>query len=691
MTVIRSPLYSPLRSPLRSPLALLKGGGVAAPAIVLSATSIAEGPDIGRVVAALSVINLPDGVTVTGYTLTADPDDMFDISTDDLITTAALDYEAATSHAYTIEAALSEGGPVTRSGVIAVTNVFEEPDLVALTLDADEIVGGSEDGTVVGAVVGQTSGSTLSLIDDAGGRFALDGTDIVAGATATDYDTATSHSITIRETLADSSNSPRDSVIAVTVTSALVAPVITGSVAISGDAIEGQTLTAAAPSYTGSGAETWQWVRDGSPISGATSITYLIVEDDVGASLAAQFTVTNDAGADDATSAGTDAVEDVILNAFASGLDGFWLDAAAPSRLYQALGGFNVSTIATAYTAGNTVGVALDQHLPIYDGAAVSLASVLALQTNLVLNGDLSTNDLTDWTVTTTGTGAADASTGAMILTGTAAAGGNRALVSQSQSVTAGDFYYGAADVVITSGAMQQIFGTVPGAADHFGSNAAATRTHEAIFAAKGSTNYASFGTQADGSVISADNVVLKHLPGNHSSQATAGSRPTYQSGPVLRSVLDDNLLTKYVGAAANTLFYLGLFNAASDVALGSKGASDGRLFLGTDASGRIAGGVGTDSTSTIHGSADIRGVRDCYALRNDGSTVDLWEGLSNVYSAAQAGAPTTAVPLRVMALNDNGTGASFLDGDGTVWLAFADALADWQVTAIIKKLRSRI
>jgi hypothetical protein len=193
-----------------------KGGG--SPALRLSSLSIAEDAGIGDVVGTLSVSNLPDGVTVTGYTITADPDDVFDISSDDLVTTAALDYETATSHSVTIEAALSAGDPITRAFSISVINVFEEPDLDPLTLDADEIESGAAADTVVGAIEGTTGGSTLSLVDDAGGRFALDGLNVVAGAVATDYDTATSHNITIRETLADSSNSPRDSVIAITVT-----------------------------------------------------------------------------------------------------------------------------------------------------------------------------------------------------------------------------------------------------------------------------------------------------------------------------------------------------------------------------------------------------------------------------------------------------------------------------------------
>lgn len=104
------------------------------------------------------------------------------------------------------------GGSTTASG--------EGTSLDALSLDADEIEEGSAEDTVVGALQDTTGGSTLSLEDDAGGRFKLDGLNIVAGPTATDYGTATSHNITVRETLAEAVNSPRDSVISIAVTEA---------------------------------------------------------------------------------------------------------------------------------------------------------------------------------------------------------------------------------------------------------------------------------------------------------------------------------------------------------------------------------------------------------------------------------------------------------------------------------------
>lgn len=91
--------------------------------------------------------------------------------------------------------------------------------LKTLILDGDTIVEGSPEDTLVGSLLNVTEGSTLSLENNAGGRFKLDGTDIVAGATPTDYDEATSHTITVRETLAEASNSPKDTELTINVLS----------------------------------------------------------------------------------------------------------------------------------------------------------------------------------------------------------------------------------------------------------------------------------------------------------------------------------------------------------------------------------------------------------------------------------------------------------------------------------------
>lgn len=92
------------------------------------------------------------------------------------------------------------------------------PTLGTLALSAATIAENSALGTLVGMLLGTTSGSTLALVDSAGSRFALSGGAIVAGSVGTDFETETAHSITVRETLAGATNSPRDTVLAVNVT-----------------------------------------------------------------------------------------------------------------------------------------------------------------------------------------------------------------------------------------------------------------------------------------------------------------------------------------------------------------------------------------------------------------------------------------------------------------------------------------
>ncbi len=178
-------------------------GFVPGPRIRLSSTVIAENAEVNDVIGTLSVANGSGSYT---FSITADPDGKFNISGTDLRVDAALDYETATSHQVTIEADNGVDPPISRTFTIRVTNVLEVT-LAALSLDADEIEENSAEDTVVGAIVGASSGSTVSLLDSAGGRFKLSGGN----------EAATSYEITLRETHSDASNSPRDTVIEITI------------------------------------------------------------------------------------------------------------------------------------------------------------------------------------------------------------------------------------------------------------------------------------------------------------------------------------------------------------------------------------------------------------------------------------------------------------------------------------------
>lgn len=98
--------------------------------------------------------------------------------------------------------------------------------LKALNLSASSLVEGSAKGTLVGTLEGVTEGSTLTLMDSAGDRFQLSGVAVQAGATATDYETNTSHMIIVREERPGAGNSPRDSSLPVTITNVAEQPIL---------------------------------------------------------------------------------------------------------------------------------------------------------------------------------------------------------------------------------------------------------------------------------------------------------------------------------------------------------------------------------------------------------------------------------------------------------------------------------
>jgi hypothetical protein len=115
--------------------------------------------------------------------------------------------------------------------------------------------------------------------------------------------------------------------------------VLTGTVSITGTAQVGQTLTADTFNLNGSGSLRYRWLRDNEPISGATGISYTLVETDRGARIKVEVkregysgSITSNptapvAGIDDPPLTGTVRIEGTIqvgqtLTADTSGLNG---------------------------------------------------------------------------------------------------------------------------------------------------------------------------------------------------------------------------------------------------------------------------------------------------------------------------------------------------------------------------------
>lgn len=185
-------------------------------------------------------------------------------------------------------------------------------------------------------------------------------------------------------------------------------------------------------------------------------------------------------------------------------------------------------------------------------------------------------------------------------------------------------------------------------------------------FAATGSAIYMTAGSN---STFTFTVYSLRRIPGNHASQATAGSQPSYEAGGVSRyDGTADNLLTSFLAQSGPmTLLYHGIVPetlAALQVVMGSSGSSANRCWLGFTTDGFVSAGVGSQTNTTIVGTTDVRGKEVVAGLTFDGTTVNLFlfvDGFGSVeYSDTQASTPTTTIPFRLGAFNSNGTAASF-------------------------------
>jgi hypothetical protein len=86
----------------------------------------------------------------------------------------------------------------------------------------------------------------------------------------------------------------------------------------------------------------------------------------------------------------------------------------------------------------------------------------------------------------------------------------------------------------------------------------------------------------------------------NNATQGTTTFRPTRQTDGIQYDGSDDRQTTPYRPTLAGSI--IARFNGAtaSRVVLGSQAATDGRAFLGLDASGRLAAGIGAQGTAVI-------------------------------------------------------------------------------------------
>ena len=193
-----------------------------------SANRVAENAAIGTLVGITARAVDADGSnnTVT-YALINDAGGQFSIhaASGVVAVAGALDRETSDSHTIVVRATSADGSWSTANFVIAVDDVNEFP--VGPVSDADPAANTVAENAGIGTAVGitayavdpdaTTNAVTYTLDDDAGGRFSIDAASgVLRVAGALDYETATSHAITVRATSADGSGSTAGLVIAVT-------------------------------------------------------------------------------------------------------------------------------------------------------------------------------------------------------------------------------------------------------------------------------------------------------------------------------------------------------------------------------------------------------------------------------------------------------------------------------------------
>ena len=178
--------------------------------------------------------------------------------------------------------------------------------------------------TISGTVAeDQTLTADTSGVADADGlgtfsyQWKRDGADI-SGATSSTYvlvQDDVGETITVTVSYTDGGGTAESLTSAATGAVANVNDSPTGSVTISGTVAEDQTLTADTSGVAdedGLGTFSYQWKRDGADISGATSSTYVLVQDDVGETITVTVSYTDGGGTDESlTSAATGAVANV--------------------------------------------------------------------------------------------------------------------------------------------------------------------------------------------------------------------------------------------------------------------------------------------------------------------------------------------------------------------------------------------
>jgi hypothetical protein len=327
--------------------------------------------------------------------------------------------------------------------------------------------------------------------------------------------------------------------------------------------------------------------------------------------------------------------------------DGFYYDFTKTDRHFQENTGQTI-----ADDVGEVIGLALDQR----SWGGKTLAALLAGQAELCVEGNFS-NGGAAWTLVT-----------ATVSGGALHASNGFQMASQNMGLVVGKTYRVAFDYTRSSGVSIRLNNSsTNGAADLYTTPALGASGTVVAYVRPTTGGVLSFEAAGAAWTGTIDNVSVMLVPGNAAIQATGTLKGVRQSAGCKFDGTDDNLLTAYlavsganfIGARTTVPSSLG----AAQVILGASGSGTARAFLAIDTSGRACGGVGSQSTTTIVGTTDLRNTEATVFLTWNGTTVRLIVNGAVEYEAAQSGVATTSIPVRLGANNSNGTAGSFYAG----------------------------
>jgi hypothetical protein len=190
--------------------------------VALDNASIPENSAAGTVVGSLSATD-PDAGDTHAFTLVSGAGDadngLFEIAGNALKAKQPFDFEAKASYSVRVRATDAGGQPYEEVLTISITNVNEAPTDIAL--DNASVPENSPNGTTVGKLTttDPDTGDTFAytLLNDAGGRFALAGNQIVvANSGLLDFEMNPTHTVRVKVTDAGGLSFEKDFVINLT-------------------------------------------------------------------------------------------------------------------------------------------------------------------------------------------------------------------------------------------------------------------------------------------------------------------------------------------------------------------------------------------------------------------------------------------------------------------------------------------